>query len=77
MSKSTKVAVAAAGALLVAGTLAAAPAPATAAPTASSIQDIYQGAGLHQDKHILNAAAKKKAGKKNPGGTKPKAPKPK
>jgi hypothetical protein len=68
MSKSTKITVAAAGALLVAGTLAAAPAPATAAPAAGvaapSIHDIYQGA--HQDRHITDVAAKKKAAKKKP-----------
>jgi hypothetical protein len=68
MQKKTKIA--AAGALLVAGTLAAAPTPATAAPAAGiaapSIQDIYQGAGLHQDQHIIKAAAKKKQPKKKP-----------
>ena len=68
MQKKTKIA--AAGALLVAGTLAAAPTPATAAPAASvaapAIQSIYQGAGLHQDRHITGVAAKKKAAKKKP-----------
>jgi hypothetical protein len=76
MSKSTKITVAAAGAIVVAGALAAAPAPASAAPAAGiaapTIQDIYQGAGLHQDKHITDAAAKKKNGSKKPGPKKKK-----